>query len=99
MPSSSKPAPARRNVNHRVLQEVALRYFMEVANAGSVTLLVYTRGGELLRSFSADHGSSGVYEIAWDGCNGEGRRVAAGLYFGRILVDNVGKILKFVILR
>ena len=37
MPSSSKPAPARRSINHRVLQEVALRYFMEVANAGSVT--------------------------------------------------------------
>lgn len=33
---SSRPA-ARRPFNHRVLQEVSLRYFLEVARAGSVT--------------------------------------------------------------
>lgn len=37
MPTAPKPQAGRRAVNHRVLQEVALRYFMEVANAGSVT--------------------------------------------------------------
>lgn len=42
MPSSSKPRPRaaagpRRTLNQRVLQDVALRYFLEVARAGSVT--------------------------------------------------------------
>ncbi len=39
LPPASTPAakPARRDPNQRVLQEVALRYFLEVARAGSVT--------------------------------------------------------------
>lgn len=40
MASTSRPSPrqaARRVFNQRVLQEVSLRYFLEVAHAGSVT--------------------------------------------------------------
>lgn len=35
--ASAPSAPPRRSLNQRVLQEVALRYFMEVVHAGSVT--------------------------------------------------------------
>lgn len=39
VPAMPKPdrAPPRRMLNQRVLQEVALRYFLEVARAGSIT--------------------------------------------------------------
>jgi DNA-binding transcriptional LysR family regulator len=37
VPRAALAGGARRPINQRVLQELALRYFMEVANAGSIT--------------------------------------------------------------
>ncbi|MHB8077648.1 MAG: FlgD immunoglobulin-like domain containing protein [Candidatus Krumholzibacteriia bacterium] len=51
-------------------------------------LSVYDLGGRLVKTLVDDHRPAGVYAVAWDGRNGGGRAVAAGIYVARLRAGN-----------
>jgi len=54
---------------------------LELAQAGPVRLAVHDAAGRLLRVLVEGALPAGVHELAWDGRDGQGRSVAAGVYF------------------
>ncbi len=53
----------------------------DVASASCVRLKIFDASGALVRLLHEGRQEPGRYEMAWDGENDRGRRVAAGIYF------------------
>lgn len=53
-----------------------------------VQLAVYDSRGRLVRELANDIRDPGTHNLTWDGRDSQGRRVAAGLYFGRLAVQD-----------
>jgi flagellar basal-body rod modification protein FlgD len=49
-------------------------------NAGKVTLKVVDSDGQMVRQLEQVNQSTGIHQVAWDGRNDRGERVAAGIY-------------------
>ncbi len=60
---------------------VLLRY--SLGNDVLVSLRLYDRLGRLVRVLVDSRQKAGVYSVVWDGCDGGGRRLSAGVYFCR----------------
>ncbi len=74
-----------------------------VPEAVDVQLVVYDVRGHLVRRLSDRRYEAGEHAIAWNGRDVEGRRVAAGTYFGKLKAGNseatADQIRKIIILR
>jgi photosystem II stability/assembly factor-like uncharacterized protein len=69
----------------------------EVPRAGRVELAIFDTRGARVRTLTDDARSAGVHEVAWDGRDESGRRVAAGAYFFRLRAGEEtagGKVLR-----
>lgn len=53
-------------------------------DAGYVRLAVYDVSGRLVRTLVEGHVKAGVHEVAWDGVDSAGRKVATGVYVYRL---------------
>ena len=51
-----------------------------------VQLSIYDSSGRLVRRLSDESREAGTHLVQWDGQNGHGRSVSAGIYFGRLQV-------------
>ena len=71
---SSRPAPARAGAT--------ISYALDAPV--SPPLRLYDVRGRLVRTFDAPAGSSGRFELRWDGAGDDGRPVPSGLYWARI---------------
>lgn len=60
------------------------RIAFETADAGAVLLRLYDAGGRRVRTLVDARLEAGPHELAWDGRDDAGRRLAAGLYFVRL---------------
>lgn len=56
----------------------------DLARAGDVLLRLYDAGGRRVRTLVDEHLAAGRHEIAWEGDDDAGRRLAAGIYFCRL---------------
>ncbi|HMB71351.1 MAG TPA: FlgD immunoglobulin-like domain containing protein, partial [bacterium] len=74
-----------------------LRY--ELPRAQTVRLAVHDVTGRKLRELAAGPRSAGRYSVVWDGRDGDGRRVAAGVYFVRLRTGAEEQTRKIVLLR
>jgi hypothetical protein len=52
--------------------------------AAFTTLVIYDLAGRRVRNLLAEPLDAARYEIAWDGRDGAGRQVAAGIYFYQV---------------
>lgn len=70
-----------------------------LARPAETTLRIYSTEGRLVRSLVDAQLAGGSYAIAWDRSNGDGRRVAPGVYFYRL--ESRGKELggRMIVLR
>ena len=66
------------------------RFEVRLDTAGRLKASVYSREGRILRTLVDGDVSSGVHVIEWDGTNGDGDRVAPGIY--TVVVDRAGSI-------
>ena len=66
------------------------RFEARLDTAGRLKASVYSREGRILRTLVDGDVSSGVHVIEWDGTNGDGDRVAPGIY--TVVVDRAGSI-------
>jgi flagellar hook assembly protein FlgD len=64
---------------------VSLRF--GTTRAARVEMKVYDVAGRLIRTIVDGHYRPGAYTVAWNGADGDGRRVRGGVYFVRIRRD------------
>jgi hypothetical protein len=72
----------------------------ETSPASSHTrIAVYDVAGKLVRSLVDEPARPGRHEVAWDGTNEDGQRVASGVYFFTLESDDVAERRSIVLLR
>jgi hypothetical protein len=74
--AAARPNPSDGNTG--------FRFFLPAA-AGA-ELSIHDAAGRLVRRLAADGHAAGWHAVTWDGRNRAGHRVAAGVYFGRLVV-------------
>ena len=52
----------------------------------NVQLGIHDQRGRLVRRLASAYHGDGTHAVHWNGRDGEGRNVSAGLYFGRLIV-------------
>jgi hypothetical protein len=65
----------------------------------AVHLAVYGVRGDVVRTLATGRPGPGTHEIRWDGRDEGGRRVAAGVYFVRLLCAGAAREEKLILLR
>ena len=71
-----------------------------MAEAGAaISLKVYDLSGRLVRTLVEQAQKPGNYSVVWDGRDGAGNEVRAGVYFYQIAVQNLVKTRKMVLVR
>ena len=74
---AARPSPFR----DRTVLECAL------ARDGEFKLAIYGLDGRRIRTLGSGVQSAGVHRYTWDGRDDQGREVAAGMYFARLIAD------------
>ena len=77
--------------------ETALRY--STATAGAVKVEIYNIAGQRLIAFTREKAAGGAGEIVWDGRDGSGHRVAAGVYLYTLSFKGEKKSARMLVLR
>jgi flagellar hook assembly protein FlgD len=65
----------------------AAAFRFAVPRAGRVELALYDLVGRRVRTLIAGSVAAGAHDAAWDGRDGAGMRVPAGLYYARLRMD------------
>jgi hypothetical protein len=69
-----------------------------LAHAGRVDLAIYSVDGRKVRTLVAESREAGFHSVAWNGTGDDGQRVAAGVYFARMVTADGGKQSRVVTL-
>jgi hypothetical protein len=100
------PMPAGGAIVTRLLAPVpnpsnsSVRIAFDLASAGSARLRVYDVAGRMVRTLVDDRlDRGGGHEMAWDGMDGGGKRVPAGIYFVRLETDGECLTRKITLVR
>lgn len=67
--------------------------------AGDVTIQVFNLNGQLVRTLVAGFHEAGSYTVAWDGAANDGRNVATGVYFARMVAGDFRSVKKMLLLK
>jgi hypothetical protein len=67
--------------------------------SGDVSLIIYNTLGQEISTLVNDRQLAGTYEVAWDGTDIYGNKVASGVYFSKIKVNNFEKSIKLTLLK
>jgi hypothetical protein len=72
----------------------------ELAEPARASVRVYDVSGTLVRTLASRDFTAGTHTLAWDGTSGDGRAMASGIYFCRLVVDgNVVATRKMMLLK
>ena len=77
----------------------AIKIDYEIHEQNNVSVTIYNRLGEEIRSLINQRQPQGFYSTRWDGVDQNGAYVASGLYFCRIQVGDRAKTEKLVLVR
>jgi len=91
LPAATKLMPPAPNPTARVS---TLAFSM--AHAGRVDLAIYSVDGRKVRTLLAENREAGFHSISWNGLGDDGQRVAAGVYFARMVTADGGRQSKVV---
>ncbi|MGB3340995.1 MAG: C25 family cysteine peptidase [bacterium] len=72
---------------------------LQVLKGRQAALRVYDAAGRVVRHFDVPCHVSSHQTLAWQGCDDQGRRVPAGVYFIRFETDDYQKVEKAILLR
>ncbi len=76
---------------------VAFRYSLK--HSGRVELKLFDICGRLVHTLVNERQEAGIYEINWNGCGQNGRKLANGVYFYKLATSDYSKVNKLTILR
>jgi flagellar hook assembly protein FlgD len=71
----------------------------ELAHGGSVALSVHDVSGRLVRRLEDGYRSAGPHAVKWNGTDGHGRAVPAGVYFVRFSANGVTQSRRLTLVR
>lgn len=71
----------------------------ELGRAERVSLDVFDLKGRLVRTLVNQDLTAGAYDMAWDGRDGRGQEVSAGIYFYRLKAGNLDQSRKIILVR
>ncbi len=77
-------------------QETVIRY--QLAAAAPVSLKIFDRAGQLVRTLVDEVREAGLKSTVWDGRDDRGRSVPSGIYFSRLAVAEFTATKKLVLL-
>ena len=72
---------------------------IDLAEAGQVTVLVFTLDGDMVVALHRGRLAAGSYTMTWNGTNGAGNPVARGMYFIRVVAPGIDEIRKVMVVR
>ena len=81
------PNPFNPNTN--------IRY--SIKDPGKVRIDIYNMKGQVIQTLTAEHNIPGFYQIAWDGCDANGKPVASGIYMYQMTSGNYSSVKKMVL--
>ena len=81
------PNPFNPNTN--------IRYSLK--DAGKVRIDIYNMKGQVIQTLTAEHNIPGFYQLAWNGCDANGKPVASGIYMYRMTSGNYSSVKKMVL--
>ena len=64
-----------------------------------IELVVYNSAGKKIRTLSSGNANPGIHTTVWDGKNDNGRDIASGIYFYRLVAGDFVQTRKMVLLR
>ena len=70
----------------------------ELAEPGRVELVIYSVDGRLIRTLVDEERVAGSHEVAWDGCDAEGKKVAGGVYFYKLAAPGIAESRRMILL-
>jgi hypothetical protein len=76
-----------------------MRVSYQLAARGQVRLSVYDALGRAVCGLVDGMIEPGYYTVSWDGCDAQGRRVPAGVYFVKLETDGYQNVQKTVLLK
>ncbi|MBM4129973.1 T9SS type A sorting domain-containing protein, partial [bacterium] len=76
-----------------------VRIAFDLPAAGWARIAVYDVAGRLVRTIADGVHRAGAGEVAWDGADGDGRPVAAGVYMVRVESGDEAALRKVILLR
>lgn len=94
-----KPAGARLLGNHPNPFNPVTTITYEIDQRLRVALSVYDARGRLVRTLVDGTASAGRHQVAWDGTDRAGTRVASGVYFARLAVNGGSDTRRLVLLK
>jgi len=77
--------------------ETHIEFF--IPKAGIVDMKIYNALGQVVRNQVNEHKPVGKYSVGWDGRNDAGERVASGMYFYQLQVDDFVSSKKMLLLK
>ncbi len=88
-----------QNIPNPFAATTAIIYRVEGTGYASVTLNVYNVLGQRVRSLAGGMIAPGFHQAVWDGRDGDGGRLPAGVYFCRLQINQLSRVRKMVLLR
>ncbi|MBD3235664.1 MAG: hypothetical protein GF330_03060 [Candidatus Eisenbacteria bacterium] len=70
-----------------------------LARAGEVSVRILDASGRLVRDLYSGHLQPGNYDLMWDGANGSGQEVPAGIYFAHVALNGAQQTRQITVLR
>jgi hypothetical protein len=87
-----------QNIPNPFKKSTSIQY--QIPRASRVSVKVYDISGKLVRTLIKDEFcEQGIYEVIWDGKDSNGRKVAYGVYFCGLSMDNKTIIKKMVYIK
>jgi subtilisin family serine protease len=74
-----------------------IRFSVPRSAPGTVT--IHDVSGRRVRTLFSGRLERGTQDLAWDGCDANARRVAAGVYFCEVRIDNARAVTKLLLVR
>jgi len=74
------------------------RIAFELPEFGRVELEIYSVDGRLIRRLVSEERAAGSHEVIWDGCDGEGQKVAGGVYFYKLAAPGTAESRRMILL-
>jgi M6 family metalloprotease-like protein len=71
----------------------------DLARPGRATVRLYDVAGRLVRTLADDDFPVGRHTVRWEGADGAGRPVAAGVYLARFQADGVTRTIRLALVR
>jgi hypothetical protein len=71
----------------------------DLARPGRLQLRIYDVAGRQVRTLVDEPMQTGIHEVAWDGRDESGQRVASGVYLYRLVADEVRQTRKLVVMK